>query len=129
MIKPNAAGRQNSPIPREDSVVDAGASSNSLADASTLTRHATRAEGVEIEAALLQVVINNLSIVGNCIGLTRDLESALDSFDPSRLPVPVAGVFTPDDGLAFLELTFNERRKFGKVVMIHSADREGDDVP
>lgn len=80
----------------------------------------TRPQGGEIEAALLNVVVNNLSIVGNCIGLTHDLESALEAYEPSRPRVPVDDIFTPDEGVAFLERTFNDRRKFGKMVMKYS---------
>lgn len=90
---------------------------------------ATRPQGAEIEAALLQVVVNNLSIIGNCIGLERDLASALESYDPARPRVPVEGVFAIDDGMAFVGGTFNERTKFGKMVMVYSGGRGGEHVP
>lgn len=74
-------------------------------------------------------MVNNLSIIGNCIGLEQDLASALESYDPARPRVPVDGVFAIDDGIAFVDGTFNERRKFGKMVLIYSDGRGGVHVP
>lgn len=90
---------------------------------------ATRPQGTEIEAALLQVVVNNLSIIGNCIGLEHDLASALESYDPAQPRVPVDGVFAIGDGIAFVDGTFNERTKFGKMVMVYSDGRGREHVP
>lgn len=90
---------------------------------------ATRPQGIEIESALLHVVINNLSIIGNCIGLSEDLSSALETFEPERPRVPIDGLFELEDGVAFVEGTFNARRKFGKMVMFYAQRSEADRVP
>lgn len=66
-----------------------------------------------------QVITGNVSIVGNCIGTTEDLREAI-AVGPGSL-VPVDSVFTPDRVVDFLERTFNERSKLGKVILRFSS--------
>ncbi len=67
--------------------------------------------------SLLQTAImKNLSIVGNCIGLSDGLERALSDYAAGALLVVTDSVFTGDDVAPFLNRTFNDRERFGKVV-------------
>jgi NADPH:quinone reductase-like Zn-dependent oxidoreductase len=65
---------------------------------------------------MLRVMMRNLSIVGNCIGLASDLEHALRDYEAGRLACAVDSVFGGTDTEPFLERTYNDRSRFGKVV-------------
>lgn len=69
----------------------------------------------DFHAVMGQIITGNVSIVGNCIGTTEDLQEALAA-GPERL-VPVDSVFSPDCAGDFLDRTFNDRSKLGKVVL------------
>jgi NADPH:quinone reductase-like Zn-dependent oxidoreductase len=71
----------------------------------------------EFSAAMFSVISKNLSLIGNCIGTSEDLECALDEYVVDADPVPIDSVFTPDKGGEFLDRVFNTRERFGKVVM------------
>lgn len=66
-----------------------------------------------------RVMINNLQIMGNCIGLTTDLERALAAYAARRLPVIIDSVFSDGDAAGFLDRTYNAPERFGKVVYIY----------
>lgn len=63
------------------------------------------------------VLVKNLTLVGNCIGRREDLQNALNAHQEGKLPVLVDSVWTPDQGVRFVERTFTDRDRFGKVVM------------
>jgi NADPH:quinone reductase-like Zn-dependent oxidoreductase len=77
-----------------------------------------RAAGVEAPidgTRLLTLVgLKNISIIGNCLGLTDDLAAALDDYAAGRLRTFVDSVFTGDDVAPFLSRTFGGAR-IGKV--------------
>jgi len=60
--------------------------------------------------------VKNLSLVGNCIGLTRDLQAALDDFERGRIGVTLDSVWTGSQVKEFLDRTFNDPQRFGKTV-------------
>jgi NADPH:quinone reductase and related Zn-dependent oxidoreductases len=62
------------------------------------------------------VMTNNISLIGNCFGATEDLEQAVADFDAGKLPVVMDSVFSGTDLADFLERTFNDNARFGKVV-------------
>lgn len=64
---------------------------------------------------ILQMMMKNLSIMGNCIGLEADLAAAVADAAAGRLPVMVDSVHTGDPG-AFFDRTYNAPERFGKVV-------------
>lgn len=79
----------------------------------------TRRAGItpmNAEGIVLQAMLKNLSILGNCIGLASDLEQALRDYDAGRLDCVVDSVHSGTATAPFLERTFNERARFGKVV-------------
>jgi len=65
---------------------------------------------------LVTVMIKNLQIIGNCIGLTSDLQKATDDFEAGRLEVIVDSSFSGSQVADFLDRTYNAQDRFGKVV-------------
>ncbi len=68
---------------------------------------------------LTTAIVRNLSIMGNCIGQRGDLQDAL--------ALHARGVFDPvldstwdlDGGVSFVERSFADRGRLGKVVMTY----------
>jgi NADPH:quinone reductase-like Zn-dependent oxidoreductase len=65
---------------------------------------------------LFTAMIKNLQITGNCIGLTSDLQKAIEHFDAGALDVIVDSVFSGSQVSEFLDRTYNSKDRFGKVV-------------
>jgi NADPH:quinone reductase-like Zn-dependent oxidoreductase len=65
-------------------------------------------------------IVKNLSIIGNCLGVRGDLDRALDVFAAGGVRPVIDSVFTGDQAAAFLERSFNDRQRFGKVVFRYS---------
>lgn len=61
-------------------------------------------------------VTKNISIIGNCLGQTSDLQAALNDCGAGQLPVPVHSRITPDNTEAFLSDTYLNKDRFGKVI-------------
>jgi NADPH:quinone reductase-like Zn-dependent oxidoreductase len=66
-----------------------------------------------------QVMVNNLQIIGNCLGLTEDLDRALAAYSAKRFPVIVDSVFSDGDAAGFLDRTYNAPDRFGKVIYVY----------
>lgn len=66
------------------------------------------------------VMINNLSLIGNCIGTSADLEHAISNYDKDKFIVPIDGCYSSEEGSDFIERTYNTRGRLGKAVMIYS---------
>lgn len=65
---------------------------------------------------LLAAMVKNLTLYGNCLGLTSDLEAALRDYGDGGLRCVVDSVFTGTDTAGFLDRTYNDRTRFGKVI-------------
>jgi NADPH:quinone reductase-like Zn-dependent oxidoreductase len=77
------------------------------------------AHAIEVPSAkglLSRILFLNLQIIGNCLGLTSDLEAALVAYSEGRYPVIVDSVFGDGDAVGFLDRTYNSAERFGKVV-------------
>jgi NADPH:quinone reductase-like Zn-dependent oxidoreductase len=61
-------------------------------------------------------IVKNLSIIGNCIGLRADLERALEDYNAGLWAPVLDSTYAGDDVSAFLDRSFNDRSRFGKVV-------------
>ncbi len=68
------------------------------------------------EAIMVQVMIKNLVILGNCIGLREDLQQAVSDYERGAVECVVDSVFSGTDTAGFLDRTYNDRTRFGKVV-------------
>lgn len=71
----------------------------------------------KFSSLMLQAMINNLYIIGNCIGTTEDLREAIRNYDSSNPPIQIDKILSVDQGAEFLDSTYNTRSRFGKVVM------------
>jgi hypothetical protein len=61
-------------------------------------------------------LVKNLTIVGNCLGLGDDLLHAVADFDAGRFSAVTDSEFGGSQTAEFLDRTFNDRRRFGKVI-------------
>lgn len=68
------------------------------------------------EHILSRMLLRNLTVAGNCIGVREDLVRAIEDHAAGRLACVVDSVFGGDQAAPFLERTFNDRERFGKVV-------------
>jgi NADPH:quinone reductase-like Zn-dependent oxidoreductase len=65
---------------------------------------------------LAAALTRNISVVGNCLGSTTDLERGRDAFVAGELQVELDRVMEAEGAAAFLSRTYCERGRFGKVV-------------
>ncbi len=65
---------------------------------------------------LTSLMMKNLHIIGNCIGLTSDLQGAVDDFNAGVFDVAVDSTFSGRHIAEFLDRTYNAKDRFGKVV-------------
>ncbi|MBD2179216.1 zinc-binding alcohol dehydrogenase family protein [Pseudanabaena sp. FACHB-1998] len=72
--------------------------------------------GISPQSLLYTTMIYNLSIIGNCIGLTSDLAQAIADYAQGNLHVAIDSVYTGKDVAPFFDRTYNSPDRFGKVV-------------
>jgi NADPH:quinone reductase-like Zn-dependent oxidoreductase len=65
---------------------------------------------------LYTMMLKNLQVFGNCIGLTSDLEKASQDFAAGKLDVVIDSVYSNGLAAEFLDRTFNSKDRFGKVI-------------
>lgn len=70
-------------------------------------------------AVMSRLMLNNMQIIGNCLGQTDDLRRALAAYAEGRFPVIVDSVFSDGDAAGFLDRTYNMPDRFGKVVYLY----------
>jgi NADPH:quinone reductase-like Zn-dependent oxidoreductase len=75
-----------------------------------------RVEPPSAKGLLSRILVFNLQIIGNCLGLTSDLEASLAAYADQRFPVIVDSVFRDGDAAGFLDRSYNSPERFGKVV-------------
>lgn len=66
---------------------------------------------------IARVMQNNVSILGNCLGNSDDLKSAVEDYNEGRLVVAVDSTYNEDEMDQFLNRSFFGKMKFGKVVL------------
>ena len=71
---------------------------------------------------MAQVIINNLQIIGNCIGFTSDLEQAIEDYTTGKLSVIVDSVYSDRQIKDFFHRTYNSNDRFGKVIYKYAPD-------
>jgi NADPH:quinone reductase-like Zn-dependent oxidoreductase len=84
-----------------------------------LVAHRRRADPPPVAGVMSRVMVNNLQIIGNCLGFTDDLERALAAYSAGLFPVIVDSVFSDGDAAGFLDRTYNAPDRFGKVVYLY----------
>ena len=61
-------------------------------------------------------LINNIQLIGNCIGYTEDLERAIQDYVSGSLNVVIDSVFKGTEIKDFFDRTYNAKNRFGKVI-------------
>ena len=61
-------------------------------------------------------MINNIQIIGNCMGYTADLQKAIGEYVNGCLNITVDSVFKNNQVGDFFERTYKAKDRFGKVV-------------
>jgi NADPH:quinone reductase-like Zn-dependent oxidoreductase len=84
-----------------------------------LTPHQQRVEPPSTKGLLSRILFFNLQIIGNCLGLTSDLEASLAAYADGRFPVIIDSVFRDGDAAGFLDRSYNSPERFGKVVFAY----------
>jgi NADPH:quinone reductase-like Zn-dependent oxidoreductase len=84
-----------------------------------LVPHKSSSDPPPVAGAMSRVMLNNLQIIGNCLGFTDDLERALAAYAAKRFPVIVDSTFSDGDAAGFLDRTYNAPERFGKVVYLY----------
>lgn len=73
----------------------------------------------ELNGVLLLAVMNNLEVIGNCLGQTEDLTNALQDYRSGSMKVIIDSVFDRAQIRTFFEKTFAAKDRFGKVVYVY----------
>ncbi|HWI28173.1 MAG TPA: zinc-binding alcohol dehydrogenase family protein [Stellaceae bacterium] len=69
---------------------------------------------------MTRAMLMNHRIIGNCIGLAGDLDAAVAAHAAGEFPVLIDSVFRGEDAAAFLERSYNDPERFGKVAFLYT---------
>ncbi|QZZ21562.1 zinc-binding alcohol dehydrogenase family protein [Leptothermofonsia sichuanensis E412] len=83
---------------------------------SEFTNQSFEYKGMAIRELFVSMMFGNVQIIGNCIGLTEDLQQAIEDYINGKFDVLVDSVFTGNEVAKFFDRTFNDKDRFGKVV-------------
>ena len=83
---------------------------------SQLTGNEFQYHGLQFSQILATMVVNNIYLIGNCLGTTKDLQQAIQDCATGRFPVVVDSVFTGNQVKDFFQRTYNAKERFGKVI-------------
>lgn len=72
--------------------------------------------GKTFHQIMIKAMINNISIIGNCLGIENDGLKALNDLKNGKFNIIIDSVFSKNQENLFLERTFNSNSRFGKVV-------------
>ena len=72
--------------------------------------------GSHMGEILSYALLNNIQIIGNCIGYSSDLQAAIDDYRSGKLHVAVDSIFGDREVKKFFEKTYNNKQRFGKVI-------------
>jgi NADPH:quinone reductase-like Zn-dependent oxidoreductase len=79
------------------------------------------AANLNLMAIMNSASTGNRVILGNCLGKRSDLQQAIDTYVAGKLPVVIDSVFEGVEICPYIERTFNDPNRFGKVVYRHSS--------
>lgn len=69
-----------------------------------------------LSSLFMQTIARNLSIMGNCLGTSKDLSHALKDCAEGRLPVPIDSIFKGNEVGTFFERTYLAKDRWGRVI-------------
>ncbi|WP_282081139.1 quinone oxidoreductase family protein [Aquimarina algiphila] len=73
-------------------------------------------KGLSFSDVIIKAMINNISIIGNCIGVEEDGLKALEDYQNGKFEVIIDKVYSLGQEKLFFERAFNFDKKIGKVV-------------
>jgi NADPH:quinone reductase-like Zn-dependent oxidoreductase len=76
--------------------------------------------GLPFNQILATMMINNIHLIGNCLGTTQDLQQAIQDCANGRFCVVVDSVFKGNQIRDFFQRTYNAKDRFGKVIYCYS---------
>lgn len=80
----------------------------------------TDMENVELGLDFInKMIAKNVSIIGNCLGSTKDLENAINDIMEGHTKIIIDSIFTGDKYGDFLKKSFSGKNRLGKVVYIY----------
>jgi NADPH:quinone reductase-like Zn-dependent oxidoreductase len=75
---------------------------------------------IELSDVLGAIIVKNIQIIGNCLGLKQDLDAALRAWSAGSFEMVIDSVYSGAHVGAFIERTYNATHRFGKVVYLYS---------
>jgi len=72
--------------------------------------------GRNLSEIMGRAIVNNVQIIGNCLGQKEDLQDAIEDYVSGSLEVVIDSVFSGHQVGTFFNRTYNARDRFGKVV-------------
>ena len=74
----------------------------------------------DVRRVLWEAMLKNVHIIGTCLGLTADLQRAIEDYGTGDLEVVIDSVYAGQQPADFLRRSFNAPDRFGKVVYRYS---------
>ena len=71
------------------------------------------------QAIMINAMMHNIHLIGNCLGLTDDLHHALDDYANGLFDIPIDHVVTNDDIETFVMRTYNTPDAIGRTVYLY----------
>lgn len=81
-----------------------------------LTGQTFSPQGSALRAVMEAAMLKNISLIGNCLGTTEDLQAALRDYAAGTLTVQIDSVIEEGQVGTFLRRTYTDPTRFGKVV-------------
>lgn len=72
-----------------------------------------------VRNAIVKSIVKNVSIIGNCLGTTEDLNKAIKLQKESDFKPIIDGVYDTMQGADFVKRSFFDFRRFGKCVLVY----------
>ena len=70
-----------------------------------------------VRNALVESIVKNISIIGNCLGNTKDLVDGIKLTSKYNIKPIIDSVFNPRDGKQYIQRTFFDKKRFGKSIL------------
>lgn len=80
------------------------------------TQHDFEYYGSGLGEILTYALVNNIKIIGNCVGYTEDLHQAIADYQSGKLKIAIDSVFDAEYIKDFFQRTYNDKQRFGKVI-------------
>lgn len=69
-----------------------------------------------VRGAIAQAIMKNISILGNCLGTTKDLEGAIKLHNKKDISPIIDSQYNIEQGIEFIKRSFFDNKKMGKVI-------------